>query len=445
MQNTSSSRPAEASSSQWTPSVPRTFAISWGSATIAVVPSGRMSRASSSTISFTDSMCMCASISPGATQQPAASIVSRALVGAPTPATTPSTIATSASSHSRVNTERTRPPRTTRSAGCVPSGDRETAGRDRPSSRHVTAPTRPPPVRSPRSPEQSTRRKPSIAGSSRRPLCQPPHWISSPVRCQGIEVRREDEERAGCRSSRVVAALVASLALAATSRRSRRRRSRRRGSTSARTTTAAGRRRTTTAGSTCRRSSARRSRRRSRRTCRRARSSSRCSSPDPRRQQDHLRDVVRLPEVHEGLRRRSTPTSTSSRRRASARRRTSPSTSGPARTRSTCPASPRALPPRRASIGYVVPFAIPEVIRHANAFALGVQKVNPKAKVKLVWTNSWFDPAKEKKAAESLVVGRRRRARAERRQPATGQVAQAKGSAGSGTTRTRASSRRSRG
>ena len=53
-------------------------------------------------------------------------------------------------------------------------------------------------------------------------------------------------------------------------------------------------------------------------------------------------------------------------------------------------------------VGYVVPFAIPEVIRHANAFALGVQAMHPGATVKLVWTNSWFDPAKEKKAAESL-------------------------------------------
>jgi basic membrane protein A and related proteins len=54
------------------------------------------------------------------------------------------------------------------------------------------------------------------------------------------------------------------------------------------------------------------------------------------------------------------------------------------------------------TIGYIAPFAIPEVIRHANAFALGAQTANPKAKVKLLWTNSWFDPAKEKKAAESL-------------------------------------------
>ena len=53
-------------------------------------------------------------------------------------------------------------------------------------------------------------------------------------------------------------------------------------------------------------------------------------------------------------------------------------------------------------IGYIVPFPIPEVIRHANAFALGAQATNPKAKVKLVWTFSWFAPDKEKKAAESL-------------------------------------------
>jgi basic membrane protein A len=53
-------------------------------------------------------------------------------------------------------------------------------------------------------------------------------------------------------------------------------------------------------------------------------------------------------------------------------------------------------------LGYVVPFPIPEVIRHANAFALGAQLMHPGATVKLVWTNSWFAPGKEKQAAESL-------------------------------------------
>jgi len=57
---------------------------------------------------------------------------------------------------------------------------------------------------------------------------------------------------------------------------------------------------------------------------------------------------------------------------------------------------------KKGVIGYVAPFAIPEVIRHANAFALGAQAMHPGVKVKLVWTSSWFDPAKEKKAAQSL-------------------------------------------
>jgi basic membrane protein A and related proteins len=57
---------------------------------------------------------------------------------------------------------------------------------------------------------------------------------------------------------------------------------------------------------------------------------------------------------------------------------------------------------KTGKIGYVVPFAIPEVIRHANAFALGAQYTHPGATIQLVWTNSWFDPAKEKKAAQSL-------------------------------------------
>src|SRR5579862_3582223 len=54
------------------------------------------------------------------------------------------------------------------------------------------------------------------------------------------------------------------------------------------------------------------------------------------------------------------------------------------------------------TIGYVVAYPIPEVIRHANAFALGAQLAHPGIKVKLVWTNSWFDPAKEKRSAQSL-------------------------------------------
>src|SRR4051812_13018359 len=57
---------------------------------------------------------------------------------------------------------------------------------------------------------------------------------------------------------------------------------------------------------------------------------------------------------------------------------------------------------KKNMIGLVVAYPIPEVIRHSNAFTLGAQAVNPKVKVKLVWTHSWFDPAKEKRAAQSL-------------------------------------------
>jgi basic membrane protein A len=54
-------------------------------------------------------------------------------------------------------------------------------------------------------------------------------------------------------------------------------------------------------------------------------------------------------------------------------------------------------------IGYVAAFPIPEVIRGINAFTLGVQSVNPKAQVRVVWTQTWFDPGIERDAADSLL------------------------------------------
>lgn len=54
-------------------------------------------------------------------------------------------------------------------------------------------------------------------------------------------------------------------------------------------------------------------------------------------------------------------------------------------------------------IGYVAAFPIPEVIRGINAFTLGVQEVNPEAKVHVVWTNTWYDPVKEREAAIALL------------------------------------------
>ncbi len=59
---------------------------------------------------------------------------------------------------------------------------------------------------------------------------------------------------------------------------------------------------------------------------------------------------------------------------------------------------------KKGVIGYIVPYPIPEVIRHANAFALGAQAMHPGAKVRLVWTHNWVSPTLERKAAESLVA-----------------------------------------
>jgi simple sugar transport system substrate-binding protein len=52
--------------------------------------------------------------------------------------------------------------------------------------------------------------------------------------------------------------------------------------------------------------------------------------------------------------------------------------------------------------GYVAGFPIPEVLQGINAFTLGMRSVNPKAQVRVVWLNAWFDPARERDAAMTL-------------------------------------------
>jgi basic membrane protein A len=52
--------------------------------------------------------------------------------------------------------------------------------------------------------------------------------------------------------------------------------------------------------------------------------------------------------------------------------------------------------------GYVAGFPIPEVLQGINAFTLGMRSVNPKAQVKVVWLNAWFDPPREREAAMTL-------------------------------------------
>jgi basic membrane protein A len=53
--------------------------------------------------------------------------------------------------------------------------------------------------------------------------------------------------------------------------------------------------------------------------------------------------------------------------------------------------------------GYVAGFPVPEVVQGINAFALGMRSVNPKATVRVLWLNTWFDPGREREAAQSLI------------------------------------------
>ncbi|MEX3924649.1 BMP family ABC transporter substrate-binding protein [Paraburkholderia sp. BR10936] len=55
------------------------------------------------------------------------------------------------------------------------------------------------------------------------------------------------------------------------------------------------------------------------------------------------------------------------------------------------------------ALGFVASVPIPEVVRNINAYTLGARSVNPKVHTKVIWINSWFDPGKEKQAAETLI------------------------------------------
>jgi simple sugar transport system substrate-binding protein len=54
-------------------------------------------------------------------------------------------------------------------------------------------------------------------------------------------------------------------------------------------------------------------------------------------------------------------------------------------------------------LGYVAAFPIPEVLQGINAFTRGARSVNPKVEVRVIWTNSWYDPGKERDAANTLI------------------------------------------
>lgn len=58
---------------------------------------------------------------------------------------------------------------------------------------------------------------------------------------------------------------------------------------------------------------------------------------------------------------------------------------------------------KKNKIGFVCAHPVPVLIQNINAFTLGARSVNPKAKVHVVWTNSWTDPPTEAEATKGLI------------------------------------------
>ncbi len=54
-------------------------------------------------------------------------------------------------------------------------------------------------------------------------------------------------------------------------------------------------------------------------------------------------------------------------------------------------------------LGFVYAFPIPQTVDNVDAFELGAQKIDPKAKTYTVATSEWCDPLKQKSAASALI------------------------------------------
>jgi simple sugar transport system substrate-binding protein/basic membrane protein A len=54
-------------------------------------------------------------------------------------------------------------------------------------------------------------------------------------------------------------------------------------------------------------------------------------------------------------------------------------------------------------LGFVYAFPIPQTVDNVDAFELGAQKIDPKAKTYTVATSEWCDPLKQKTAASALL------------------------------------------
>ena len=54
-------------------------------------------------------------------------------------------------------------------------------------------------------------------------------------------------------------------------------------------------------------------------------------------------------------------------------------------------------------LGFIAAHPIPQTLQNINAFTLGARSVNPKVSTRVVWTNSWSDPAVEVEATKGLI------------------------------------------
>jgi len=79
------------------------------------------------------------------------------------------------------------------------------------------------------------------------------------------------------------------------------------------------------------------------------------------------------------------------------------------------------------TLGFVGSFPIPEVVRNIDAYTLGALSVNPKIKTKVIWVDTWYDPGKERQAAETLVAQGADMLAQNTDSPAVVQVAEEKG------------------
>ncbi|HEX4409105.1 MAG TPA: BMP family ABC transporter substrate-binding protein [Xanthobacteraceae bacterium] len=79
------------------------------------------------------------------------------------------------------------------------------------------------------------------------------------------------------------------------------------------------------------------------------------------------------------------------------------------------------------TLGFIGSFPIPSVMRNVDSMTLGALAVNPKVKMKPIWVNTWYDPGKERQAAETLIAQGADNVAQNTDSPASIQAAQEKG------------------